>query len=85
MVNTGWGGTDIEPNKVLAEFDVTGWKPDKNNISISVERQGDSDGFYTITFPKKGKVPMIVATNIDPITPWMVEKQSVPDDWYTEE
>ena len=85
MVNTGWGGTEIEENKVLAEFDVTGWNPGTNNISISVERQGDSEGFYTITFPKKGKVHMIVATDITPITPWMVEKQSVPDWWYTEE
>ena len=87
MLNTGWGGTEIEENKVLAEFDINnnGWNPSTNNISISVERQGDSEGFYTITFPKKGKVPMIVATDITPITPWMVEKQSVPDWWYTEE
>lgn len=82
MLNTGWGGTVIEENKVLAEFDVTGWIPADNNISISVERQGDSEGFYTIQFPKKGKVPMIVATEITPLTPWMVEKQSVPEDWF---
>ena len=84
MLNTGWGGTEIEENKVLAEFDVTGWKPSENNISISVERQGNSSGFYTIQFPKKGKVPMIVATNIDPLTPWQIEKQSIPSDWYSE-
>ncbi len=84
MLNTGWGGTVIEENKVLAEFDVTGWIPADNNISISVERQGDSEGFYTIQFPKKGKIPMIVATEITPLTPWMVEKESVPEDWYSE-
>ena len=84
MLNTGWGGTEIEENKVLAEFDVTGWIPSENNISISVERQGNSSGFYTIQFPKKGKVPMIVATDIDPLTPWQIEKQSIPSDWYSE-
>ncbi len=85
MLNTGWNGTEIEENKVLAEFDVTGWIPTANNISISVERQGNSNGFYTITFPKKGDVPMIVATDITPITAWQPEKQSVPKFWYTEE
>ena len=84
MLNTGWGGTVIEENKVLAEFEVTGWKPSENNISISVERQGNSSGFYTIQFPKKGKVPMIVATDIDPLKPWQIEKQSIPSDWYSE-
>ena len=85
MLNTGWNGTEIEENKVLAEFDVTGWIPTVNNISINVERQGESNGFYTITFPKKGDVPMIVATEITPLTPWQSEKQSVPGWWYTEE
>ena len=85
MLNTGWNGTEIEENKVLAEFDVTGWIPANNNISISVERQGNSESFYTIQFPKKGKVPMIVATDITPLTPWQSEKQSVPGWWYTEE
>lgn len=84
MLNTGWGGTKIEENKVLAELDVTGWKPSENNISISVERQGNSSGFYTIQFPKKGTVPMIIATDIDPLTPWQIEKQSIPSDWYSE-
>ena len=85
MLNTGWNGTEIEENKVLAEFDVTGWIPANNNISINVERQGNSTGYYTITFPKKGDVPMIVATDITPLTPWQSEKQSVPGWWYTEE
>ena len=87
MLNTGWGGTEIEENKVLAEFDIknNGWDPEANNISISVERQGDSEGFHTISFPKKGKVPMIVATDMTPLTPWQHEKEIVPDWWYTEE
>ncbi|MBO4464098.1 MAG: hypothetical protein J5797_07880 [Prevotella sp.] len=85
MLNTGWNGTVIEENKVLAEFDVTNWNPELNNISISVESQGDSDGFFTISFPKKGKVPMIVATDMTPLTPWQHEKEIVPDWWYDEE
>lgn len=87
MLNTGWGGTEIEENKVLAEFDIknNGWNPATNNISIEVERQGNSESFYTIQFPKKGKVPMIVATDITPLTPWMPEKQSVPAWWIKEE
>lgn len=85
MLNTGWNGTEIEENKVLAEFDVTGWIPAENNVSISVERQGNSEGFYTIKFPKKGTVPMIVATNITPLTPWQHERVIVPSDWFTEE
>lgn len=87
MLNTGWGGTEIEENKVLAEFDIKNndWNPATNNISIEVERQGNSESFYTIQFPKKGKVPMIVATDITPLTPWMPEKQSVPAWWIKEE
>lgn len=85
MLNTGWGGTEIDENKVLAEFDVTGWNPNTNNISIEVERQGGNNGYYTITFPKKGTIPMIVATNITPLTQWQPEKQSVPKWWYYEE
>lgn len=81
MLNTGWNGTEIEENKVLAEFDVTGWNPSTNNISISVERQGESNGFYTIKFPKEGTVPMIIATDMTPLTQWQHEKQSVPKTW----
>ena len=83
MLNTGLDG-EIKENAVLAKFDVTGWVPDDNNISLSVERQGTSKGFYTIAFPKKGKAPMIIATDITPILPWMFEKESVPTDWFTE-
>lgn len=85
MLNTGWNNTEINENEELAKFTVTGWNKETNNISISVERQGDSEGFYTITFPKKGTVPMIIATNADPLEKWMKEKESVPNNWYTEE
>ena len=81
MLNTGWGGTTIEENKVLAKFDVTGWVPGDNNIKLSVERQGTSNGFYTVEFPKTGKIPVIIATDITPIRPWMFEKEGVPENW----
>ena len=85
MLNTGWGGTEIEENKALAEIVVTGWDPETNNIKISVERQGDSNGFCEIGFPKKGNVPMILATDMTPLTPWQHEKESIPAWMYTEE
>ena len=84
MLNTGWNNTEINENAELAKFTVTGWDKDANNISINVERQGGSHGYYTITFPKKGAVPMIIATNANPLEKWMKEKQSVPNTWYTE-
>ena len=34
----------------------------------------------TITFPKKGEAPMIIA--VDATTPWMDEKVSVPTGWF---
>jgi len=63
------------------EYDITGWLPDQNNISVKVKEK--SDIVYTITFPKKGSAPMIIA--VDPTQQWMEERQSVPESWWTEE
>ncbi len=63
------------------EYDITGWLPDQNNISVKVKEQ--SDIVYTITFPKKGTAPMIIA--VDPTQHWMEERQSIPASWWTEE
>ena len=84
MLNTGWNNTPINANDELVRFTVTGWKPEKNNISISVERQGDSEGYYTIAFPKEGTVPMIIAIDADPLYMWKPEKVSIDKSWYTE-
>ena len=82
MLNTGWGGTTIYRSGLqseLAKFDVTGWVPDDNNISVTVAGQGDN-GVQTIKFPKAGEAPMIIA--VEKTQDWMTEKNSVPSDWF---
>ena len=71
----------IDYDKVLAEFEVTGWNANDNNISVTVTES--SGKVFTITFPKKGTAPMIIA--VDPTQKWMGERKSVPGSWfYTE-
>ncbi len=69
------GRMNVDPD---TEYDITGWIPDQNNISIKVKEQ--SGIVYTITFPKKGTAPMIIA--VDPEQKWMEERQSVPASWW---
>ena len=85
MWNTGWGGANINYEAVLDEpFEVSGYNADLNNISVAVIDKGNSGVVKTITFPKKGEAPMIIAVNEDQL--WMKERVSVPDSWwYTEE
>lgn len=68
----------IDYDKVLAEFEVTGWNASDNNISVTVTEK--SGNVVNITFPKKGTAPMIIA--VDPTQKWMNERQSVPDTWF---
>ena len=68
----------IDYNKVLAEFEVTGWNPVSNNISIKVN--GNDGKVFEITFPKAGTAPMIIA--VDPSQQWMPERVSVPSSWF---
>jgi hypothetical protein len=75
MYNTE-GAIDFE--KVLDEFEVTGWDPVANNVSIKVN--GKDGEVYTITFPKAGTAPMIIA--VDPTQRWMTERESVPASWF---
>ena len=71
----------IDYDKVLAEFEVTGWNASSNNISVTVTEK--SGNVYEIKFPKKGTAPMIIA--VDPTQKWMGERKSVPGTWfYTE-
>ena len=69
----------VEYDKVLDEFEVTGWDYNANNVSITVN--GQDGQLFTITFPKKGTVPMIIA--LDPSQNWMGERISVPTTWFT--
>ena len=83
MYNTGWGNSTIYRTGMeseLAKFDVTGWNPDKNNISVTVVGKGPNDGVKTITFPKQGEAPMMIAVDKD--VNWMTERSSVPSSWW---
>jgi hypothetical protein len=73
---------NIDYNAELAVFDVTGWDPLANNISITVKGK-DSDVPQVIPFPKKGDVPMIIAEH--PARKWMNERVSIPEEWFTTE
>jgi hypothetical protein len=65
----------------MATFDVTGWDYDANNISIKANNARGQ--VFTVTFPKKGTAPMILA--VDPSQKWMRECVSVPKSWFYEE
>ena len=85
MLNTGWDNTTIDYNKKLATIDVTGWIPDDNNISLTVylpESVQSANKVYTITFPKKGTAPKMIA--VETTQNWMTEKNGVPSSWWYE-
>lgn len=70
----------IDYKNALAEFEVTGYNYDDNNITF---RANGKDGkLYTVTFPKKGEAPMMIA--VDPTVNWMNERVSIPSSWFTE-
>lgn len=79
MLNTGRNGS-ISYSKELDKFDVEGYNASANNVSVSVVGRGNSGEVMTITFPKKGEAPMIIA--VDAPTNWMDEKVSVPTGWF---
>lgn len=84
MWNTGWGGTAINYTAVLdVPFTVEDFDAARNNITVSVVGNGGSGDVKTITFPKAGEAPMILA--VDPTTNWMNERVSIPKAWFTEE
>lgn len=74
---------NIDYNAELAVFDVTGWDPLTNNISVTVKGKGQSGAPLVIPFPKEGEVPMIIAEH--PARKWMNERVSIPAEWFTEE
>ena len=81
MLNTGAGGSDIYWSGIqseLAKFDVTGWDPKANNISVTVAGR-DNNGIL-IEFPEAGKAPMMIAVDGD--IHWMTERSGVPSNWF---
>ena len=69
---------EIDYNANLAEFEVEGFNFDENNIDVKVD--GKNGQVFTITFPKKGTAPMIIA--VDPTQKWRKERNSVPRSWF---
>lgn len=67
-------------DKVLAEFPVTGWSFNSNNISVQVKTSVSDDVIIEIPFPKKGEVPMIIAFRT--FCDWQAERESLPADWW---
>ena len=83
MRNTGWGGTSIDYNAVLDQFEITNkdWNPKDNNITVVVDGRGINKGVQEIRFPKDGEIPLVIATDATPEYNWMIERESVPDKW----
>lgn len=67
-------------DKVLAEFPVTGWNFNSNNITVKVKTSVSDDVIIEIPFPKKGEVPMIIAFRT--FCDWQAERESLPADWW---
>ena len=83
MYNT----TPPDEEWILAQFPVTGWNPETNNVTVTVylENETKPGTFYpmVVNFPDDGDVPMMVAVNVTKL--WMVEKtsiESMPKDLY---
>ena len=64
----------------LAEFDVTGWNPQSNNITVLVKSKASGNVIIEIPFPKTGEVPMIIA--VKGFVDWQLERKSLPDNWW---
>ena len=73
--------SDVAPQldvDVNISKNISGWNPEKNNISIEVQQKNGA--VYSIQFPKAGEAPMIIA--VDPSQKWMGERQCVPPSWF---
>lgn len=95
MLNTGWGGTEINYNAVYAKIsnknadgqDLWTWIPDENNISVIVEYPeggtNNSFGVQIISFQKEeGKVPVIIAVDPTINEGWRSERDPIDPSWW---
>lgn len=80
-VETMYNTQNPDVTAKLAEFTVSGWNPQTNNISVEVKSLVNNDVIIQIPFPRQGEAPMIIALNtyID----WMLERVALPDNWWT--
>ena len=93
-VSTAYNVTpgSIDYDATLATFEVEGWDPLDNNISVTVNSRLSNKAIVDIPFPKQGDIPHIIAVSPDykfPLTdgssiPWMPEQVPIPDDLWTE-
>ena len=70
---------NVDYSKVLAEFEVSGYDYDSNNIYFRAN--GKDGNVYAIGFPKVGEAPIMIA--VDPTVNWMNERISIPSSWFT--
>lgn len=63
---------DYDVTKEYARFDVKGWVPEKNDVTVKVEGK---NGTFVLPFPKDGEIPYMVATNVGKA--WSKEKINV--------
>lgn len=72
---------ELDKNPEGLNYTITGWNPAENNIKVVV-RNVNNDGVKTVSFPKIGEVPMIIAT--DKNVEWMSERVAIPERWWKE-
>lgn len=84
MFNTGYKGSAIDYHATLAEFDVTGWNENENNVSIIVYQDGSSQASERlINFPIVGSIPRMIA--VDVRKHWQKEEVGIFSmDWFTQ-
>ena len=63
---------DYDLEKEYARFEVKGWVPEKNDVTVKVEGK---NGTFVLPFPKDGEIPYMVATNVGKA--WSKEKINV--------
>lgn len=67
--------------EVKVMFEISGWNPNENNISVHVDKKGTTEGIWRANFPKNGDTPYIIAT--DTKVKWIEEGiKNVPDTWW---
>ena len=68
----------INPNAVLAKFDVPNWIPEDNDVVVTVKT---NKGVFGLPFPKKGEIPFMIATYVE--KDWSKERVNVNDiNWF---
>ena len=80
VTNTMYNTTSPKWNSALAQFKVTGWNPNSNNISVTMVTKESKDAIMTIPFPKTGETPMMIA--VKPFVDWQPERTPLPENWW---